>query len=94
MFTIIRRDIIMGIKDRRRNIRAGGYSRLLVLPAILVKGEESTLAANRLLLVDPRGEISEGDLLHFLESVVEPNFWPWYKQIQDRRDINEKGREA
>jgi len=67
----------MGIKDRRSNIPHGKYSKVLVLPAPIEKGKESTLAANRLLLVDPRGEITESDLLEFLETYIEPNFWPW-----------------
>lgn len=68
----------MGLKDRRSNIKWGRYSSALVLPAAIEKGKESTLAANRLVLVDPRAEISEGDLLEFLETFVEPYFWPWY----------------
>lgn len=67
----------MGLKDKRSNIKWGRYSSALVLPASIEKGEESTLAANRLILVDPRGEISERDLLEFLETYIEPNFWPW-----------------
>jgi hypothetical protein len=68
----------MGLKDRRSNHPHGKYSTALVLPATIEKGKESTLAANRLILVDPRAEISEVDLLEFLEDVVEPQFWPWY----------------
>lgn len=70
----------MGLKDRRANIKHGQYSRALVLPAKIKKGTESTLAANRLILVDPRGEISEDDLLEFLERFVEPQFWGWVKE--------------
>ena len=72
----------MGIKDRRSNIPHGKYSKALVLPASIEKGEHSTLAANRLILVDPRGEISESDLLEFLETHIEPNFWPWLKKLR------------
>ena len=68
--------------DKRKNIRHGRYSNVLVLPAAIVKGRESTLAANRLLLVDPRGEIGEADLLEFLERFVEPSFWPWLREKQ------------
>jgi len=84
----------MGIKDRRSNIRYGLYSRVLVLPAYLEKGEESTLAGNRLLLVDPRGEISEDDLLEFLETYVEPQFWRWIrgKQVKQKETLSFKGR--
>jgi hypothetical protein len=73
----------MGYKDRRRNNPHGKYSAALVLPAKIERGEESTLAANRLILVDPRGEISETDLLEFLERCIEPQFWPWLKEKQN-----------
>ena len=69
----------MGLKDKRSNIKWGRYSAALVLPAALEKGRQSTLAANRLILVDPRGEITEDYLLEFLETCIEPNFWPWIK---------------
>jgi len=45
---------------------------MLVIPAALVKGKEATLAAGRLMLVDPRGEISEAELGRLLESLIEP----------------------
>jgi hypothetical protein len=70
------------MKGRRSNIKWGIYSTAFVLPANLEKGSQSTLAANRLLLVDPRGEISENDLLEFLEKFIEPEFWPWLKEKQ------------
>lgn len=70
----------MGMKDKRSNIKHGKYSSVLVLPASIEKGEQSTLAANRLILVDPRGKIPENDLLEFLEVYIEPNFWPWVKK--------------
>lgn len=62
----------MGLKARRANSPHGKYSRTLVIPAGLKTGNESTLAANRLMLVDPRGEISEDNLLEFLEKYIEP----------------------
>jgi len=77
----------MGLKDRRSNIKHGRYSSVLVLPASIEKGDESTLAANRLILVDPRGEISADDLLEFLESHIEPAFWPWMKQKQSEKEL-------
>ena len=83
----------MGLKDRRSNIKWGSYSRALVLPASLEKGKESTLAGNRLLLVDPRGVISEDDLLEFLEMFVEPAFWPWLEKLR-RRSLCEGGKEV
>lgn len=75
----------MGIKDRRSNIKHGRYSTALILPANIEKGSESTIAANRLLLVDPRGLIPERDLLQFLEKYIEPQFWPWLKEKQASR---------
>lgn len=75
----------MGIKDKRSNIPHGKYSTALVIPASIEKGENSTLAVNRLMLVDPRGEISEQDLLEFLETCVEPNFWLWIKGKGDSK---------
>ena len=75
----------MGIRDKRSNIKHGRYSTALVLPANIEKGAESTLAANRLVLVDPRGEISERDLLEFLETYIEPNFWPWIKEKESQK---------
>jgi len=73
----------MGIKSKRSNISHGKYSKALVIPAAIEKGDNSTLAANRLILVDPRGEIPERDLLEFLETFIEPNFWPWLKKLQE-----------
>ena len=81
-------DAKMGIKDRRINIKHGKYSTALVIPASIEKGNESTLAANRLILVDPRGQISENDLLEFLEEHIEPHFWPWY--LKKRLEANEE----
>ncbi len=69
----------MGIKDKRKLIRTGKYSTSVTLPASLEKGEEATLAANRLVLMDPRGKIPPEKLLEFLECYVEPNFWAWVK---------------
>jgi len=76
----------MGIKEKRSNIPHGRYSTALILPANLKKGKESTLAANRLILVDPRGEITEDDLLEFLERYIEPAFWPWLKGKEDTKN--------
>jgi len=72
----------MGIKAKRRNLKHGKYSRAIVLPAAIEKGAESTLAADRIMLVDPRGQITEDDLLEFLEVFLEPHFWPWLEQKQ------------
>jgi len=75
----------LGLKDKRSNIKHGRYSRVLVLPASIEMGEKSTLAANRLVLVDPRGEIHEDDLLQFLEKFVEPDFWNWIRNKKTKK---------
>lgn len=71
----------MGLAARRRVTPRGakGTSKSIVIPSKLKAGEIATIAANRLMIVDPRGEISEDDLLQFLEKFVEPNFWSWIK---------------
>jgi antitoxin component of MazEF toxin-antitoxin module len=66
----------MGIKETRKIIRVGS-SKAITLPSKIVKGEKASIAANRLILIDPRGEISEDELLEFLELYVEPMFWKW-----------------
>ncbi len=85
----------MGMKTRRTNIKHGKYSLALVLPANIKKGQQSTLAANRLVLIDPRAEIHEEDLLEFLETYIEPQFWPWYEKKKQtiKQDAEAKGAE-
>jgi antitoxin component of MazEF toxin-antitoxin module len=75
----------MGLKDKRKIIRVGN-SEAVTLPSNLVKGGEASIAANRLVIMDPRGEISEDDLLEFLEIHIEPVFWKW---LRKRRVKNE-----
>jgi hypothetical protein len=72
----------MGLSDRRRVMKAGKYSSVVTLPAKLKIGREVTLAAGRLILLDPRGEINEDTLLEFLETRIEPNLWNWIKTKQ------------
>jgi hypothetical protein len=67
----------MGIKVRRSNLLHGSYSRVVALPANLEKGKTSTMACDRIVILDPRGQISEDLLLEFLEDVLEPQFWTW-----------------
>ena len=69
----------MGLAVRRKNRRIGQSSDFLNIPKPIVVGEESTIAANRLILADPRGEYHERDLLEFLENCLEPAFWEWRK---------------
>jgi len=77
----------MGLATRRRVTPRGakGASKSIVIPSKLKAGQTATIAANRLMIVDPRGEISEDDLLQFLEKFVEPQFWPWLKSKEGQR---------
>lgn len=70
----------MGFAVKRRNHRIGKSSDFLNIPKPIIAGVESTIAANRLILADPRGEIPEADLLEFMESYVEPVFWRWHSE--------------
>jgi len=77
--------ITMGIAVRRRNRRVGRSSDFINIPKPLKAGLESTIAANRLVLADPRGEIPEEDLLRFYEKYVEPAFWRWWESRGRKR---------
>jgi len=61
--------------ERRQKISRSGPSRTVVIPAHLVIGEWATVAAGRLMLVDPRGEISEKELGRLLEELIEPRVY-------------------
>jgi len=71
------------MKDKRTILKIGKYSNAITIPSKLKTGDTATLAANRLIILDPRGEIPEDDLLEFLERFVEPNFWPWIKKKKE-----------
>jgi hypothetical protein len=71
----------MGLKSRRKIWTVGG-SKALSIPRELKHGKEATLAANRFIFLDPRGEISEDDLLSFLEEHIEPQIWPWLQSLR------------
>jgi len=75
----------LGIAVKRKNRRIGRSSNFMNIPKPIIAGEESTIAGNRLILADPRGEISEDDLLEFFEDHVEPEFWRWWKKKQVSR---------
>ncbi len=66
------------LKSKRKIFRQGNGT-VITLPAALVKGDYTTLAANRVVLMDATGRIAEGDLLRFLEDEVEPRLWKWLK---------------
>jgi len=70
----------MGFKAKRKNVPVGRSSKAMILPSVIEIGPESTIAGNRLILSDPRGEISPEDLLEFFEEHVEPRFWQWMQE--------------
>ncbi|MFC1910991.1 hypothetical protein ACFLXC_06965 [Chloroflexota bacterium] len=72
------------IISRRRNYQLGG-SKAITYPGDVVVGEEATIAGNRLLLIDPKGEIDEKDLADFLETHIEPLFEKWWREKQAAR---------
>jgi len=82
MFIAFKEQVNLGIKDKRKNIQLGD-SIAITLPSKLTVGQYSTLAGDRLLLIDPRGEISEDDLLDFMEKHIEPNCWIWHSTLRD-----------
>jgi hypothetical protein len=65
----------MGITDKRKIHRAGEFSKSVVLPAGLRTGTYATMAADRLVLIDPRGEIPADALLDLMEKHLEPAIW-------------------
>lgn len=78
------------IKSRRKNYQLGG-SKAVTYPSDTTVGEEATLAGNRLLLIDPTGQIHEDDLAEFLEAYVEPTFIKWWQQKEASRRPKVKG---
>jgi len=76
----------MGLADRRKVIKTGKYSKAITIPAKLKVGRTVTLAANRILIVDLRGEISEDQLLDFLEQHVEPKFWSCFAAFLRKKE--------
>jgi hypothetical protein len=75
----------MGILARRSIHHSGKFSRVLTLPAKMKMGEEATLAATRLVLVDPRGEIDPEVLLKLLEA-IESQIWSWINENKGSRN--------
>jgi hypothetical protein len=65
----------MGLTDRRKIHKEGKFSKSVILPAGLRTGEYATLAADRLVLIDPRGEIPPDVLLDLMEKHLEPIIW-------------------
>ena len=63
---------------RRRTFQIGG-SKGVTLPGARIIGDEVSMAADRLLLMDTTGEIPEDKLLEFLNEYLEPTFWRWWE---------------
>jgi len=63
----------------------------MTYPSDVIIGEEASVVGNRLLLIDPRGEIDENDLLEFMERHIEPAFWKWWEQKEAMRRAGAKG---
>jgi len=78
------------ISCRRRNYQLGG-SKAITYPSDVMVGEEASVAGNRLLLIDPRGEIDESDLMEFMEKHVEPAFWKWWRQKEAAKRTRVEG---
>lgn len=72
------------IKARRKNFQLGG-SKAITLPGGMQIGEESTMAGDRLLILDPLGEIPEDALGEFLIEHIEPSFWSWWQARKERQ---------
>jgi len=60
-----------GVLKTRRKVIAIGTSHALTIPSQLERGSEVTLAADRVMLVDPQGEIAEDDLMGLLQLIEE-----------------------
>ena len=70
------------MRDTRKVIKIGD-SNAITIPSQLKVGENCTLAASRLVLIDPRGEISPENLEKFVETYIDPVFWEWQKKIME-----------
>ena len=78
------------IKSRRRNYQLGG-SKALTYPSDVVVGDEASVAGNRLLLIDPRGEIDENDIRENNGCWGEGPFWKWWRQKEAVRRASVEG---
>lgn len=61
-------------------------SRLIRLPRNIVVGKSVCIAGGRLLIIDPRGEIDENELLEFYERELEQKIWDWCSGRQKRAE--------
>ena len=68
----------MSIKARRKIHRIGGSKAIFFDNKLIGTSKEATMVYDRLILADPRAEISEDDLQEFFEERIEPEFWKWH----------------
>ncbi len=77
----------MGFTGTRKVYNIGGTKAIPLLKNI-VSGKVATIVAQRIVLIDPRGEIPEMDLLEFFEKHVEPAFWVWFAEWKIKQQKN------
>jgi hypothetical protein len=75
----------MELKNDGNNIKHEKYSQALIPPGRLEMGNKFTIAIDRLILVDQQTEISEDDILDFLEKLIESSFRKWIRRQQLNR---------
>jgi len=75
----------MELKNEGNDIKHEKYSQALIPPGRLEIGEKSTIATDRLILVDQQTEIGEDDILDFLEKFIESSFRKWVRRQQLNR---------
>ncbi len=78
------------IAAKRRTFQIGG-SKAVTLPGGRIIGDEVTMAANRILIMDTTGEIPEDKLLEFLKEQLEPTFWRWWESQKQSKTASESG---
>lgn len=78
------------IMAKRRTFQIGG-SRAVTLPGGIMIGEQVSMAANRLLLMDTTGQIPEGKLSEFLTEHLEPAFWRWWESEKPPEPVAQGG---
>ena len=89
----------MGIVEKYKvyEMKKNGITqtRMIRIPKGIQSGREASIVGNRVLLIDPRGEIDTESLLDFFEECVEPAFWNWFVKWKDReKQRKEKEREG
>lgn len=76
------------IRDKRKNLNIGG-SKGITYPHVISTGENSTLAGNRLLLIDPQGKIPPEILLKFHVERIEPFIQELLRQTEKEASKDE-----